>query len=68
MFTGVLILVFIMALLFLYVTMPKEGIYQKKISKQKENYDTAWWRVNLTGRFKYASIGVFYNYSLTQLF
>jgi hypothetical protein len=41
---------------------------QNKKSKQKENYDTAWWRVNLTGRFQYASIGVFYNYSLTQLF
>jgi len=32
---GVLILVFIMALLFLYVTMPKEGIYQKKITKSE---------------------------------
>jgi hypothetical protein len=41
---------------------------QNKIDKQKENYDTAWWRVNLTGRFQYASVGVFYNYSMTQLF
>ena len=45
----------------------KQDDQNKKI-KQKEDFDTAWYRVNLTGRVQYASVGVFYNYSLTQLF
>ena len=45
----------------------KQDDQNKKI-KQKEDFDTAWYRVDLTGRFQYASFGIFYNYSLTQLF
>ena len=45
----------------------KQDDQNKKI-KQKEDFDTAWYRINLTGRFQYASFGVFYNYSMTQLF
>jgi len=41
---------------------------ESKVFKQKEKYDLAWYRVNLTGRFAYASLGIFYNYSLTPLF
>lgn len=41
---------------------------QNKTLKQKEKYDLSWYRVNLTGRFAYASVGVFFNYSITPLF
>jgi hypothetical protein len=41
---------------------------QNKTFKQKEKYDLSWYRANLTGRFAYASVGVFFNYSITPLF
>jgi hypothetical protein len=39
----------------------------KKI-KEKGKYDLSWYRINLTGKFGYGSIALFYNYSLTPLF
>jgi len=45
----------------------KEG-GDNKTFKQKEKYDLSWYRINLTARFAYASVGLFYNYSLTPLF
>lgn len=36
--------------------------------KQKEKYDLSIYRINLTARFAYASVGLFYNYSITPLF
>jgi hypothetical protein len=41
---------------------------QSKVFKQKEKYDLSWYRVNLSTRFAYASVGVFFNYSITPLF
>jgi hypothetical protein len=41
---------------------------QSKVLKHKEKYDLSWYRVNLTGRFAYASVGLFFNYSVTPLF
>jgi hypothetical protein len=41
---------------------------QKKRVKQKEKYDLALYRINLTGKFGYGSIALFYNYSFTPLF
>jgi hypothetical protein len=41
---------------------------QSKKFKQKEKYDLSLYRINLTARLAYASVGLFYNYSLTPLF
>lgn len=41
---------------------------EKEKAKQKEKFDTAWYRINLTARFGYGSVALFYNYSLTPLF
>jgi hypothetical protein len=45
----------------------KENGDNKKF-KQKEKYDLSIYRINLTARFAYASVGLFYNYSLTPMF
>jgi len=45
----------------------KEDGHNKRL-KEKEKYDLSWYRINLTGRFGYGSIALFYNYSLTPLF
>jgi hypothetical protein len=41
---------------------------QSKVLKQKEKYDLSWYRVNLSTRLAYASVGLFFNYSITPLF
>lgn len=45
----------------------KEDSQNKKL-KQKEKYDLSVYRINLTARVAYASVGLFYNYSITPLF
>ena len=41
---------------------------QKKVLKDKQNFDLSWYRINLMGRIEYASVGFFYSYSLDPLF
>ena len=41
---------------------------KNKKLKEKGKYDLSWYRINLTGRFGYGSVALFYNYSLTPLF
>ena len=41
---------------------------QAKRTKQKEKFDTSWYRFTLIARVGYGSINMFYNYSLTPIF